>query len=169
MHRHLACVALLLSLSGCGPSPVAHDPPAAEAGRSSLRFEIEPVVAFNAPVTCENGVIAERSSSATSIYCSVSAPDGSAIGVLLELGSALSESDGTELSTQTEIVLVRADATSTGRALAVGADTASWDGTLTLTLGLEGSPRMAVLDGALSSVSAPDIAMTFNAVSVTLD
>lgn len=173
MHRSLsgplAFVALVVSVAGCGPSPDAVDPPPAEPGTASLRFDMEPVVSFDAPVVCENGVTAERSSSPTSIYCSVAAPDGSAISVLLELGSAASDPDGTELSTQSDITLVRAGATSTGRASSVAADTASWNGTVTLRLGPEGSPRTAVLDGALSSVTSTPIAMTFRAVSVTLD
>lgn len=161
---------LAYSLAGCGPSPVAHDPPPAEPHTSSLRFRGAPVVAFTDVVRCVDGVSAERSSSPTSLYCTVETTvDGieSSVDLLLELGSAGGSPAGTELSTLSDITLVRAGASQNGAGL--GAERSSWDGAVTLTLGEAGSPRTAVLDGAFSMVTDSSLAMTFNAAPVQIE
>lgn len=176
MRSPRSCMSLVTSsilaaaLAGCGPSPLAHDPPPADPGTVSLRLDDEPVVAFTAPVVCVDGVTAERSTSATSLYCSVEASDAERheVEILLELGTAASMDEGTRLSTLAEIRLVRAGG-GARNGEAASADTASWDGAVTITLGPPASPRTAVLDGALSSVFTPAIAMTFNAVPIELD
>jgi hypothetical protein len=170
MHRHLFRSSFLLlaaSLIGCGPSPVARNPPPADPGTASLRYHDDPVVAFEPPMVCRNGVDAERSSSPTSLYCLLEAPDDVTHNVdfLLELGNRLGDPEGTVLSTQGDITLVRAGAGS--RAVsAVGAEANSWDGTLTVTLAPGGA---LVIDGALSSVFSPSIAMTFNGIAAVVE
>lgn len=172
-HAFVTSFALVLTLvGGCGPSPVARNPPPAAPGQASLRFDEGEVVTFEGPVICIDGVAAERSSSPTSLYCSITTPTGAfpqdGIGVLLEMHDTEAAADGTELSTQREITLVRASGSSRAGE-SRSADTASWDGTLTLTLGASGAPRSAVLDGALSSVFSPSVAMSFNAVEVRIE
>ena len=175
MLRHLSSLlfsCLLLSsfgvsILGCGPSPIARNPPPAAPGTASLRYQDEPVVAFELPMVCMNGLTAERSSSPTSLYCLLEAPDAAVHNVefLLELGTSLSEPEGTVLSTQGDIALIRAGGGSRTRSLVV-AEGNGWDGTLTVTLGPSGSLS---IDGALSSVFTPSIAMTFNEVAAVIE